>query len=443
MRKTIVFGVILMALAAGMATARAADEDVQATIKQLQTQLAAQQKELEKIKGQQVDVAELLEKQRANEEKLYKVADDIGKVDWLHGLKFNGDFRLRYQGQSYRGYNQTVPKSQSKPWRNRARYRLRLGMEKTLLDDEMLLGVRLASGDFETKYPGNNEPTSTNATFTNDFSKKDIWIDQAYVKYTPKAIKGLLVVGGKMPTPMVHTDMIWDDDVNPEGFWAQYQFSNLPNGFKPFVGAGYFLVKENGQYDYNDCTMADFEVGYDWELAKDFKWTLAANYYVWDNYQYSYNYGAANGNDVLSDKNLAAGAFRVFNLTNEFKFKLFGKENKAYFDWAYNCADDDLNYDYKNQNKAYAVGYKFGNNKKKGDWAVEYKYAYIEANATPGYFADSDFGYVNKKGHVIGTKYNLTDFMTIGGKVYLTQDIAGPMAGPTDVTTQFDVEWKF
>lgn len=443
MKKKLVFSVVIAALAIGIAQVRAEEDDVQATIKQLQAQLATQQKELNQLKNQQVDVAALLDKQREKEDKLYKVADDIGKVDWLHGLKFNGDLRLRYQGQSYKGYNQTVAKDKSKPWRNRARYRLRLGMEKTLLDDEILIGVKLASGDYDTKYPGNNEPTSTNATFTNDFSKKDIWIDQAYAKYTPKFLKGLEVIGGKMPLPMVHTDMIWDDDVNPEGFWAQYQYSQLPAGFKPFVGAGYFIVRENGQYDYNDCTMADFEAGFDWEFKKDLKWTSAANYYVWDNYQYSYNYGAANGNDVASDKNLAAGAFRVINLTNELKFKFLGNENKVYFDWAYNCADDDPNYDYKNQNKAYAVGYKYGKNKKKGDWSAGYKYAYIEANSTPGYFADSDFGYVNKKGHVMDIKYNLADCMTVGGKVFLTEAIAGPEAGPTDVTTMFDVEWKF
>lgn len=410
-------------------------QDMQETLRQLQQQLAEQQKKIAELEGQSIDVAKLLEQQRESEAEIYKAAKDIGQPDWLKGLDFYGDLRLRYEGKSYNGYNKaqkTLGSNKRKDWRNRARFRLRFGFTKQMMDDEMEVGFRLVSGD-------NDEPSSTNQTFTNQFSKKNLWIDRAYAKYTPKWLRGLTVIGGKMKTPMVHTNMLWDSDISPEGFWAEYKHK-LGGGFTPFVGAGYFIAKENYKSTLgnssHDCTMWDIQLGFDWKVNKDVKWTFAANYYDWDHYDT--NYFGANGNDLPD-----MGGFQIINLTNKVKFKLFGMTQSAYFDFAHNCGDKDRNSGYKNQNNAYAVGYKLGGNKKKGDWSAGYKYAYIEANSVVGWFSDSDFGFANKKGHVIGAKYNLSNDITIGGKVFITESIAGLESGKTDITTQLDMVWKF
>ncbi len=78
-----------------------------------------------------------------------------------------------------------------------------------------------------------------------------------------------------------------------------------------------------------------------------------------------------------------------------------------------------------NQDNAYGAGVKVGKNKKKGDLSGAYKYAHIEADAVPSGLNDSDFGTTNVRGHEVGVKYNVTNFMTVGAKLFYTQTIIG------------------
>lgn len=48
-------------------------------------------------------------------------------------------------------------------------------------------------------------------------------------------------------------------------------------------------------------------------------------------------------------------------------------------------------------------------------------YKVIEANATPGFFADSDFGFANRKGYVIGGKYKIFKYASALVTYYNTQ----------------------
>ena len=133
----------------------------------------------------------------------------------------------------------------------------------------------------------------------------------------------------------------------------------------------------------------------------------------------------------------------MINLTNKVGFEVFNLPVGVYFDWIHNCGDSDSAEDYDDQSDGFACGIKVGKNKKKGDWSCGYKYAYIEANCTPGEFNDSDFGGANRKGHTLGAKYNLTDSLTIGAKVLLTEPVTGPHQGERDTTVQADLVWKF
>ena len=134
---------------------------------------------------------------------------------------------------------------------------------------------------------------------------------------------------------------------------------------------------------------------------------------------------------------------KIINITNILGFKAFGLPMKTYFDFIHNCGDEDRSMGYSGQDNGFAFGLKVGKNKKKGDWSAGYKYAYIEANATPGAFNDSDFGHANRKGHTLGAKYNLTDSLTIGGKLLYTEPITGSSENQRDTTVQLDLVWKF
>ena len=164
---------------------------------------------------------------------LEKSAADKWKLSTsITEMELYGDIRLRYQ------YNGGETKSTgpvaspgagvagTNDWqeRERERYRLRLGLRGTLLDD-WFFGVRLETS--------NNE-RSTNVTFGDDtasstpggggpFEKNSdiVYVGQAYGGY--KGFPDFTLTAGRMPNPLVSTRMVWDPDINPEGLAEQWK----------------------------------------------------------------------------------------------------------------------------------------------------------------------------------------------------------------------------
>jgi hypothetical protein len=444
---------IVVACATLAPAAETDNEDLRTTVEALKARL----------KDQSNRLAELENQQAAQNASLAKIAKDMADSaankpagpSWLENLKFAGDLRLRMERDGFSGRGRPDSKTD-----NRARFRLRFGVTKTWLDDQMEVGFRLASG-------GDNSPTTTNQTFETNFEKHPVWIDRAYARYEPKCAPGLTVMAGKMGVPLVSTDMIWDPDVNPEGAWVQYK--PKCGDFSPLVNAGWWSLSERAQrkqglqdvaggktafdYDLINATLMSFQLGLDWQVCKDVKWTTAATYYDFGGYDQTYS--RANGNTETTvtetsplgktDTYKRVSNFRMIDLINRLSWKLCDLKMSAYFDIVHNCADNVDVADYRGQDNGYAAGLKVGENKKKGDWSVAYKYAWIEANCTPGGFNDSDFNGTNRRGHVVGGTYNITDDLTFGLTVYLTEPIAGAGADADyrDTTTMADLVWKF
>ena len=123
----------------------------------------------------------------------------------LGRFKFTGDIRVRGEN-----FNQ-----QSTADRNRARIRARFGFEGKFGDFSG--GLAIASGSL-------GDPTSTNETLTNNFDRKTIGLDRAYVTYNPSAFKALFLTGGKFVYPWIRTGVTFDPDINPEGFSEKLSF---------------------------------------------------------------------------------------------------------------------------------------------------------------------------------------------------------------------------
>jgi hypothetical protein len=330
------------------------------------------------------------------------------------------------------------------------------------------VGFRLASGN-------NEDPTSTNQTMENMFSKKAIWIDQAWAKWAPKCVKGLTVTAGKMQNPFVSSDIIWDSDVNPEGLWAEYRYPGF-GAFEPFVGAGVFTLgafpsTANGVVPPENPVLDAYDAGFRWNITKDVKWTNATTFYNWSNIDTEYiRYPFFNANprgNTITGGTFSAKSVEQVNLTNVVDFKVYNVPVSVYGDWVRNLDASELPDTQKRyapkkgfialmdgpntRNEAWALGFRIGQNKKKGDWSFRYKYAYIESDAVVGYFADSDFGFGNRKGSVYGVQYNITDYLTAGFDLFYTGPIwKSPTAivqnGPNyehQFTGLFDLVWKF
>ena len=396
-------------------------EEMQASVNALEARLRAQQGRLEQLEARATQDVKL-EMAKVAKELAAEAAKRSAYPAWLDNLKFSGDLRLRYQNICAEDSDDT---RRSKN-RNRARFRLRFGLIKTWLDEQLTVGFRLASGDgSNAPYYSHDDPTTTNQTFTGLFNRKAIWIDRAYAIYKPKAIKGLTIAAGKLGVPFVHTDLIWDSDLNVEGVWAQYARAFGP--IEPFINAGYFIGEDDysGDSQY-DAVLMFYQLGMNCQVIKGLKWTFAASYYDYDH------------TDIIPN-----GEYQMINLTNTVAFRLFDLPWAAYVDYVHNCANKLTSGDEESQDDGIAVGLTVGKNARKGDWSVGYKYAYIETYCTPGILNDADFGHTNIRGHVLGATYNLTDFLTLGGTVFLCQRIAGPQEGVESVDTRVDLVWKF
>jgi hypothetical protein len=123
---------------------------------------------------------------------------------WWERITFFGDLRARYEGFFLEDVET----------RHRQRFRFRFGL-RTNITDQVLLGFRVASGEA-------TEISSTNQTFTNFYSRKPINIDQIFVAWSPKPVKGLTLGFGKFGYPVTRTQLVWDDDINWEGSYEQY-----------------------------------------------------------------------------------------------------------------------------------------------------------------------------------------------------------------------------
>ncbi|MDP6635078.1 MAG: putative porin [Phycisphaerae bacterium] len=439
----VMFGAVVLVAA----TATAADkpeQDVSALIKALSERLEAQDKKISTLESKLTDEA----LQNARHEEIARIMSemrqDASKRDalpqWLDNLTFFGDLRLRYEHRSSDGIQLRE--------RNRYQFRLRFGFIKSWLDDQMKVGFRLASGDNNTVFGRN-----TDQTFTGGFNKKDLWIDQVYAVYSPKAIPGLTVIGGKIPNILEHTDLMFDSDLNPEGFALAYHREVC--GIDVFGNFAHIVVNEVNQQNAagtvgHDTILNVYQAGFRSPLPGGMNATIAATWYDFENYEDAFQWAAANIAGAGGVVNGWNRDMKIMNVLAKVKFKACGLPWQVYADWAHNTQDNDETADFENADDGYAVGVKVGKNKKQGDWSAGYQYKYIEFNATPAILNDMDFttdgpglgATTNVKGHVFKVAYNLTDFLTAGGNVFLVQPITGDR-DENNFIMQFDLIWKF
>jgi predicted component of type VI protein secretion system len=126
----------------------------------------------------------------------------------LSRFRFTGDVRLR--GESF---FQDCPQCIG---RNRARVRVRLGIEGKLSED-FVGGLALATGSL-------GDPTTTNESLTNFFDRKTIALDRGFISYQPLAHRWLQLTGGKFAYTWNRTSVTFDQDINPEGFAEKFSF---------------------------------------------------------------------------------------------------------------------------------------------------------------------------------------------------------------------------
>ncbi len=160
--------------------------------------------------------------------------------EWTKRIRIEGDVRLRSESRSYAGNNSNIevnwpsvnagsgydvnPNTNlalpsllntRQDRRNVLRARARLGVYADL-SERTQVGVRIATGN-------DDSPVSTTTTLGGGLSKKNLWLDQAYLSHKP--VDWLTLTGGRFANPFYSTDLLFSSDLNFDGVAAKFEKS--------------------------------------------------------------------------------------------------------------------------------------------------------------------------------------------------------------------------
>lgn len=398
-----------------------------------------------------------------------------GLPDWVNQLKFYGDVRGRYE--FFRSENDDPGAATPNKDRDRLRYRLRAGATVTM-KDQFELGFRFTSSEPSGGFGG--DPISGNTTFQDNGSKKFMYIDLAYGKWTPILTGPLTVSGtlGKMENPFVVSDMVFDGDYTPEGIALQSGYALSDKHSLKFNAGGFVLDEINqGSSAGDDPWMFGAQLRHDAKWTPHLSSTMGASFYMLSEEESLDNAAVPNVNvgntrygaaipgrgvivgDLVNDYNpfvIDAALTYTFEkaplYSGNFPVRLAGE-------YMYNPGAED-------ENQGWWVGAFFGKAGKKGTWEASYRYKVLERDAWYEEFVDSDFGAyyattpasfgagggyragTGLQGHIVKAAYSVSDSFTVGATWFWTEIIdtedyaaAGFESGQHRV--QLDATWKF
>ena len=336
-----------------------------------------------------------------------------GVSSWLESITWEGDLRLRYEGIDEEGEEE----------RSRFRFRGRFGFASEF-DDRMQFVVRLATSD--------GDPVSTNLTFGDGFSSKDIALDRVYLNWN--ATSDLDLRFGKMGVPWVRAggnSMLWDSDFNPEGILAVYEKGSF------FGNLGAFQAEERSASD--DSWLYSVQGGVMFRPAETSRFRAMAAYFAYTNTigNEPFFNGNPKGNSVDVNGNLISD-YEILELSTDYEAVIRGWPVRVFGVFAQNTAVDD-------GDTAYAVGFRLGNVNAQGTTQFSYAWHDTEPDAVIGTFTDSDFGggATDSKGHFIKAAYGLRNNIELGATLIISE-IEGFVGNEHDYNRiQLDVEFLF
>ncbi|MDR3456077.1 MAG: putative porin [Verrucomicrobiae bacterium] len=374
-----------------------------------------------------------------------------GMPDWVSSYRLSGDFRGRFDQIS--GQNNALVS------RDRFRYRLRFGITANLLDN-LEAGFRFGTGDSA----GN--PLSNNTTEENNFSKKPLWIDTAYGKWTPINSGGWMASAtvGKMDNPFTVTPMVFDPDLTPEGLVLQGSYAINDQHTLAFTG-GDFVLDEEKASAHDPGMLGE-------QLLLNSKWNPHwASSVGLSAFQILNKDQLTNGN--VTENNQGNSRTAGGSLVNGYKPVVVDANVTYTFDSAplYNGpfpvkfgVEYMDNLAVTHNNSGYWAGVTFGKAGVHKTWELTYRYEYLQANAWYDQMVDDDngvfyqnafpgssagyFGGTNVKGHLVKLTYSFTDSWSFSFSAFLNDIVNGAVAGgnqPAPATMRIfaDLMWKF
>ena len=307
---------------------------------------------------------------------------------WADSIQWSGDVRYRYEN---------IDNDAKTDERNRNRVRARIGLTAQITDD-VKAGVALASGS--------DDPVSSNQTLGGGASSKGINLDQGWVDW--KFAPNTHLIAGKTKNlyyAPAKSGLVWDGDLRPEGVNLKYD-----NGTIWAVASYHFLNSDDGSSGTGDIEeMFGGQVGYNGNINDNTSFIVGAGYYyIPVEGSASFVDGDFFGNSEIAG--MHALDYKVAEVFAEVNTKLAGVPATFFADFVQNTESD------ADEDTGYAIGFKLGKAKKRGDVEFGYMYEDLEADAVYAAFTDSDFGGggTDVKGHKLSAAIGLSKNTKLG-----------------------------
>jgi len=340
---------------------------------------------------------------------------------WYDRLRFEGDMRVRFD---YLGLDETD--------RGRVRIRLRTGFTLPIAKT-VTAGVRVATAEV-------GSVTSTNISLSGAFTLKNFGIERAYISWAPSP--RFTMTGGKFQLPLIRpagvfrTEMVYDEDVAPEGFHEQLNLVLNKEGVLRRIAllGEQWTINEVG--DGPDTWMLGGQLAADLAFSPRVSGTITGGYFT---YAHGKTLAAARNTNsalfvsnsvVLRDgtvleggKSLAPPTGNPFaTFVNDFNLlngnagitvdQVFGRQPlNIYLDVVHNTGAES-------ENTGYWAGITAGALRRRGDWTATVVYSRLETEATLSIYNYSDLGVggTNNQGPIFQVQYRPGNNFTLSAR---------------------------
>jgi len=287
-------------------------------------------------------------------------------------LRFNGDFRVRYE------YTTTGNGSLSLA---REVVRFRAGITYPVRDD-IIVRARLATGDPD-------DPNSTDVTLSSFLNDLAVSLDAASIEI---ARPHWAAFGGKFFNPLQTTELVWDGDVNPQGVAGKVMVGDKTKVTGTLTGL-YFIVDQQANNLSSDMAGGQLTVA----VPAGTKWKVSGSAAYYD-YRIR-SLSAAGAGDIRSNRLAPGGGaylsdFDLLDLIFALDYSGFGERYplRLVGDYVHNSGASDLN-------TGFGVDAYLGRTARQGDLRYRYGYGMTQTDAVLAAFSHDN--------STLGTNYEI------------------------------------
>lgn len=344
-------------------------------------------------------------------------------TSWADKVSIKGDVRVRYEHIDAEG----------KDARDRTRVRARIGaFGKPGADVD--LGVQLSTSE-------KNDPVSSNQTLGGGGNRDNAYFDLVFIDYHPELVPGLHLIGGKMEQPFLKvSDLVWDNDYNPEGFAVKYKTGET---VELLFNGGAIYLEERETDDETMMYGAQAALKFNTENASYVQ--AGVSLFSYDNIEgtaplYDAAKSKGNSTDKVVDGSTTNLVYANGFVTPEVFAEVFMNAAVPVSLYGSYIVNDDAD----DEDTGYIAGVKLGKAKNPGTWELDYNWRHLEANAVVGALADSDSfgGGTDGEGHKLSGSYQISK--TLKGTVsYFMNEAKISKSGEDYDRLQVDFSAKF